>query len=239
MLKSKISCQQCALKSFCLPIGLSDSETQQLNAIIKRGQPLNKGDILYQKGQKLNGIYAVISGSFKTYIEDQQQRHIIGYHLPGELLALDAISSQYYSCTAEALETSTFCELPFDQLSALTAKIPMLQNRVFTLLSKEISSITGKQRVITKINANEALAYFLIDISHRYAQRGFSANDFFLTLSRGELGSYLGLAEETVSRIFSSFQKQGLIKITRRHIEILDMPALKEIIVHIALNQPD
>ncbi len=232
MLKSKISCHDCVLKNFCLPTELSSAETQKLDSIIKRGPLLNKGDFLFQEGHKFSGVYAVVSGSFKTYIEDQQ-RHIIGYHLPGEIIALDAINSQHYNCSAQALETSTYCELPFEKLTQLSATIPTLQNRLFSLLSKEITCATGKQRAITKISANESLAYFLVDISSRYAQRGFSANEFFLTLSRGDLGSYLGLAEETVSRVFSNFQKKGIIQITRRHIKIQDMAALKEIISHI------
>ena len=228
MLKSKVTCSQCSLQDICLPVDLSQQETEQLNAIVHRVEPLNKGDILFRKGDKLQSIYAVISGSFKTLIDGTQKQHIVGFYLPGELMGLDAISGHTYQNTAFALETSTYCELPFDRLADLTISLPKLQNRFFSLLSQEISVSTGKQQLITKITAAETLAYFLIDISNRYKQRGFSPYEFYFTLSRADIGNYLGLAEETISRIFSKFQQKGMIKITRRHIKILDIVALKK-----------
>lgn len=228
MPKSKVTCSQCSLQDICLPVNLSNKETERLNSIISRVSPLNKGDILFRKGDKLKSIYAVVSGSFKTFIDDIQKQYMVGFHLPGELMGLDAISDQTYQSSAQALETSTYCELPFEQLTELTMTIPKLQNRFFSLLSQEIRTSTGKQQLITKVTAPETLAYFLIDISNRYKQRGFSPYEFYLTLSRADIGNYLGLAEETISRIFSIFQQKGIIKITRRHVKIIDFEALQE-----------
>ncbi len=221
--KIKVACKNCTLATLCLPMGLTPDDVERLDAIVKRSRPLQKGDHVFRNGDPFHNLYVVKTGTVKTYTESPDGgEQVVGFHLPGEIIGLDAIQTDQHGCSARVLETSAICELPFDNLEDLASHIHSLQHQLFRLLSKEISRDTEMLSLLSKSTAEERLATFLLDLSKRHQQRGFAANEFFLSMSRQEIGSYLGLALETVSRLFTRLQEDGILRVERKHIEILD-----------------
>jgi CRP/FNR family transcriptional regulator len=229
----KVACQNCSLSSLCLPMGLSPEDVDRLESIIKRSRPLRRGDHLFESNSTFHSLFAVKTGSIKTYsLGPDGTEQVLGFHLPGDLVGLDAIQDEQHRCSARVLETSTVCELPFNRLEDLASHIPSLQHQLFRLLSKEISQESNMQALLGRSPAEERLASFLLSLSERYRRRGFSPREFILSMSRQEIGSYLGLALETVSRLFTRFQEEGILRVERKHIEILDLERLKGIVSH-------
>ena len=225
--KIKITCQSCGLSNICLPLGLESEDIDRLDAIVQRNRPLRRGAYLFQTGDPFHKVYVVKTGTMKTYTQcPDGSEQVIGFHLPGEVIGLDGIEMGKYICTAKALETSAICEIPFNELEDLTATIPNLQHQMFRLLSGEISKDTSLMTLLGKSTAEERLAAFLLSLSIRLHSRGFSATQFNLSMSRQEIGSYLGLALETVSRLFTHFQEEKILKVNRKYVEILDMEKL-------------
>lgn len=226
----KVACKSCSLAQLCLPRGLDEEDVERLDKIIHRSRPLHRGDHLFREGEKLQHLYVVKTGTVKTYTpaEDGSEQ-VIGFHLPGELLGLDAIETERHHCSATVLETSAVCEVPFDRLELLSSKIPSLQHQMFRLLSREIGQDEDMLTLLGKRSAEERLASFLLSLSNRFHRRGFSASDFYLSMSRHEIGNYLGLAVETISRLFTRFQDEGLLTAERKHIKLLDIHRLEAI----------
>ncbi|VAW82402.1 Fumarate and nitrate reduction regulatory protein [hydrothermal vent metagenome] len=223
----KVACQECSLNEICLPVGIDNEDMERLDAIIDRKRPLARGDQLFQVGDSFCSIYAVRSGSLKTYATSEDgQEQVMGFHLPGELVGLDAIANDIHPLTARALETTSVCEIPFSQLEFLSAQLPGLQHQMLRVMSQEIHNDEQNMLTLGQRSAEERLAAFLISLSNRYKRRGFSSTQFNLTMSRGDIGNYLGLALETVSRLFTRFQSEGLLKVERRNIELLDRQRL-------------
>ncbi len=223
-----VSCGDCRLGDLCLPITLDAGEINQLDEIVKRGRPLKRGDALYRQGEKFTSVFAVRSGSVKSFQTalDGEER-VTGLYLPGEILGMGGISSMQYDNTAVALETASVCEIPFHLLEELSVKIPSLQGRFFRLMSQEI---TKDQKMLTMVSTNtaeERVSALLLSISARNHHRKLSQTCFILPMTRAEIGSYLGLTLETVSRIFSRLQKQGLIKVDNKEITIEELDGLK------------
>ncbi len=226
----RIACRNCTLSSLCLPMGLAPEDVERLDGIIRRTRPLRRGDRPFQEGERFRSLFVVKTGSLKTFAATRDgSEQVLGFHLPGELIGLDGIDKGVHACTASALETSAICEIPFGQLEELTALIPSLQHQMYRLLSKEIGHDTDMLLVLGKKTAEERLAAFLLDFSQRLHRRGLSATDFYLSMSRHEIGNYLGLAVETVSRLFTRFQDDGLVHVERKHIRLLDLGALEAI----------
>jgi CRP/FNR family transcriptional regulator len=222
-----VACQDCSLFQLCLPIGVDQADLALLDRIIKRRRPVKRGEHLYRAGAAFESIYAVKSGSFKTsaYTEEGREQ-VTGLHLPGELLGMDAINSGAYCCSAVALERSSVCEIPFDRLEELGTQIPSLMRQTVRIMSKEI--LRDKRTMqITKNGAPGRLAAFLLSLSDRFHERGFAAQEYRLSMSRIDIGNYLGLADETVSRLFTRFQGDGLLTADRRHIRLIDVPRLQ------------
>ena len=227
----KIACKNCNLNSLCLPMGLGQADVEKLDAIIRRGRPIHRGDYLFRGDDPFHSIYVVKTGSVKSYIPaDDGGEHVLGFHLPGELIGLDAIEEGRYHCSARVLETSAVCEIPFARLEELSALVPNLQHQLFRLLSKEISQDTDMVALLGSKNAEERLASFLLGMSARLQRRGFSGSDFYLSMSRNEIGSYLGLAVETVSRLFTRFHDEGLLNVERKHVQLADLEGLRKIV---------
>jgi CRP/FNR family transcriptional regulator, anaerobic regulatory protein len=227
----RVACRHCTLSSLCLPMGLTPEDVERLDDIVKRARPLQRGDILFREGDRFRSLFVVKTGSLKTFAPSSEGgEQVLSFHLPGELIGLDAIDKGEHACAASALETSAICEIPFGRLEELTAIIPSLQHQMYRLLSKEIGHDTDLLLLLGKKNAEERLATFLLDFSERLHKRGLSARDFHLSMSRHEIGNYLGLAVETVSRLFTRFQDDGLVRVERKHIELLDPQALEEIV---------
>ncbi len=231
--KIKVACRNCSLSTLCLPLGLNPEDVDRLDSIVKRNRPLQRGDHLFRSGEHFRQLYIVKTGVVKTYTQSSDgDEQVVGFHLPGEILGLDAIQDSAHGCSAKALETTAVCELPFGRLEELSASIPSLQHQMFRLLSKEISEEAEMMSLLSKSTAEERLASFLISLSERFKRRGFSASDFFLSMSRQEIGSYLGLALETVSRLFTRFQEDGVLKVERKHVQIIDADRLRSMVTH-------
>jgi CRP/FNR family transcriptional regulator len=227
----RVACKNCTLNTLCLPMGLAPEDVERLDDIVKRARPLHRGDFLFRAGDRFRSLYVVKTGSIKTFAPSSEGgEQVLGFHLPGEIIGLDAIDSEAHVCSAKVLETSAICEIPFARLEELTASIPSLQHQLFRLLSKEISHDTDMLLLLGKKSAEERLAAFLISMSRRLAKRGLSSTDFYLSMSRHEIGNYLGLAVETVSRLFTRFQDEGLVRVDRKHIELLDTLGLEALV---------
>lgn len=224
----RVACKNCNLSTLCLPMGLAPQDVELLDEIVRRTKPLHRGDYLFRSGERFRSLYVVKTGSVKTYAPSEEGgEQVLGFHLPGEIIGLDAISSEVHACSARVLETSAICELPFARLEELSATIPSLQHQMYRLLSKEIGHDTELLLLLGRKYAEERLAAFLISMSNRLHQRGLSATDFHLSMSRHEIGNYLGLAVETISRLFTRFHEEGLLRVDRKHVEILDMGGLE------------
>lgn len=226
--KRKIACKNCSLFQICLPVGIAGEELERLDQIIQRRRPIKRGDHLYHGGDPFHSICAVRSGSIKSYVPTENgSEQVTGFHLPGELLGLDAISGKIYPCSAKALETTSICEIPYDKFELLSDEMPVLHRQLIMLMSKEIFEEETHMVLLGKKSAEERLAAYLFSISARYHRRGFSANEFYLSMSRNDIGNYLGLAVETVSRMFTRFQEDGLLSVERKHIIIHDLERLR------------
>ena len=234
----RVACRSCSLSSLCLPMGLTPEDVERLDEIVKRTRPLHRGDLLFGAGDRFRSLFVIKTGSVKTFAPNPEGgEQVLGFHLPGEIMGLDAIDKDIHACSARVLETSAICEIPFARLEELSAMIPSLQHQLFRLLSKEIAHDTDMLLLIGKKSADERLAAFLISISRRLQKRGLSPNDFYLSMSRHEIGNYLGLAVETVSRLFTRFQDEGLMRVDRKHIELFDIAALESLIGSTAQNR--
>lgn len=225
-----INCSACRMNSLCLPIALEVDEVERLNDIVQRGRPLQKDAHVYDIAEEFSAIYAVRSGSIKTYtVNDQGVVQVTGFYLPGEIFGMDGIAHTHYISAAVAMETSAICEIPFHRMEELSMTMPSLQRHFFKLMSKEITNDQQLITLLSKNSAEERVATLLLSISTRNAKRGLSGVRFRIPMSRADIGNYLGLTVETVSRVFSRFQKQGLLNVDKKEIGITDITALQEL----------
>jgi len=224
----KNACKSCSLHDLCLPLGLDIGDIDRLDEIVKRSRPLHKGEYLFNSGDAFTSIFAVRSGSIKTFTESEQgDEQITGLYLPGELIGLDAIHDGAHPCSAIALETTSLCELPFNTLEDLSSQIPELHHQLFRIMSKEIATEQSLLMLMAQKSADERLAAFLVNLSSRLKARNFSETEFNLTMSRKDIGNYLGLTIETISRTFSRFQSDGLLSTQRKYVNIHKLADLK------------
>ncbi|CEA06253.1 transcriptional regulator Anr [Pseudomonas saudimassiliensis] len=216
-------CKDCSLACMCLPIALHADEMDALDRIVKRGRPLRRGEVLFRQGDEFSSIFALRNGAIKTYsLSDEGDEQITGCHLAGELIGMSGMDTGRYTVTAVALETTSVCEIPFETLDELTAVLPQLRKQLMRLMSRELREDQEMMLLLSRKNADQRIATLLINLSARFRMRGYSAKVFRLAMSRSEIGNYLGLAVETVSRVFTRFQQQGLITAEGKQIEILD-----------------
>lgn len=226
----KASCQNCSLVELCLPRGLGNEDLNTLDDVIQKRRLLHKGDLLFSQGETSGCIYAVRSGSVKTYTTAKDgEEQVLGFHLPGELLGLDGLDNKIHSCSAVSLDTATICELPVTELNVLCVKIPGLQQQLLNLISNEIAKDHNMLLLLARRNAEQKLATFFINLSGRFKARGYSGSEFDLTMSRHDIGNYLGLVDETVSRLFTKFRDKHIIDADRRKIKLLDHSMLCQI----------
>ena len=225
----QVDCSNCSLESICLPRGLSRREVEQLTQAVRRGNTLQKGDPLYRKGDPFQGFLAIKSGTAKIVTTDAESKeHIVDILLPGELLGFDALATDIHNCSAVALETVSFCELPANAFERLCLKVPTLFRELFRHAGKKFDDDV-RLIILNKRPAEERLAAFLISLSERLQRRGFSPLSFRLSLNRQEIGSYLDLALATVSRLLRQFQDDGLLIVNHKSIQILDIEGLRKI----------
>ncbi len=222
------NCKKCSLYQLCLPMGLEEGDLTRLDDIIQRRRPVEKGEYLYRMGETFTSVYAIRAGSLKSFTSNHEgHEQVLGFHLPGELLGMDAISRQVHTCSAQALETVSVCEIPFDRLESLSQKIPGLQHHLFKLMSEEIQHDHCHLTVLAKSTVESRLASFLVQLSDRYKARGYSTVEFNLSMSRNDIANLLGMAVETISRLFTQFQEQGLLNVERKHVHILQLEQLQ------------
>ena len=222
------TCTGCGLNQLCLPVSMDAREISMLDDIVQRQPVMQRGEHLYHEGDPFRALYAVRAGSLKTYTTTESgEQQVTGFHLPGELVGLNAINRWIHPCAAVSLETTSVCELPFEKLEYLAADLPDLQRQLLRVMSREIASDQDMLFTMARRNADERLAILLLDLSDRFGQRGLSATRFRLSMARGDLGNYLGLAPETMSRIFRRFQDQGWIHADGREVELLAVDKLE------------
>jgi CRP/FNR family transcriptional regulator len=227
----KTVCSACTLKELCLPIGLSNHEVEALEGLIYPRRTCRRGEHLYRAGVPFQSLYAIRSGFFKTYvIHEDGREQVTGFYMMGEMMGLDGISADSHTCHAVALEDSEVCEVPFDKLEELSRDLPSLQHHIHKMMSREIVRDHGVMLLLGSMKAEERLATFLLNLSQRFQARGYSPDSFHLRMTREEIGSYLGLKLETVSRIFSKFHEDGLINVQNKFIQLTDPARLKQVI---------
>jgi CRP/FNR family transcriptional regulator len=227
----KLACSQCNMRELCLPLGLSENDMGRLDNLIGGGRKLKRGHHLYRAGDPFESIFAVKTGFFKTDVLTEDGRdQVTGFQMGGEILGLDGISSEIHTCNAVALEDSEVCLIPFTDLEVLSSEIRSLQHHLHKVMSREIVRDHGVMMLLGTMRAEERLAAFLLNLSQRFSARGYSPTEFHLRMTREEIGSYLGLKLETVSRAFSRFQDEGLISVQQKHIRILAVPRLKALL---------
>ena len=225
--RSTALCSLCSLRERCMPRGLQPEEVPLLDKLVTRRIRLHKGDALFRAGEKFASLYAVRSGSCKTVLPGEDgQDQVAGYHMPGDVMGTDGIGADRHDCEAIALEDTEVCELPFDRVEVLARQNNQFQRSLNRLLSREITRERRVTLMLGTMRADQRLASFLLDLAQRYHERGYSSVEFVLRMTREEIGSYLGLKLETVSRVFSRFHEEGLIQVHGRVVKLLDRMAL-------------
>ncbi len=226
----EVECEDCGLDPICVVLDYAEEESGVPEGVLVRRRPVERGETLFHKGDPFHSIYAVKSGAFKTLIpREGQPAQVIGFHLPGELVGTEGIAGAVYPCTARALENSSVCELRLDRLPDAGRPLEALQRSVIELLGKEVAFNHELIGALVHQTGEQRLAGFLLSLSERLERRGMPGRHFVLSMSRSDIGNYLGLASETVSRLLTRFQKQGLIRIQRRRIVIVDPAAITAI----------
>jgi CRP/FNR family transcriptional regulator len=222
------NCGNCRLNAICLPLALESEDIELLDNIIQRSKPIQKNQHLYREEDDFRSVYAVRSGALKAYkTTDDGREQVTGFYFPGEILGMDGIAKNTHASSAKALETSAVCEIPFKSLEKLSTQMPNLQRHFFQLMSREITEDQLLITLLSKNSADERIASLMISISTRNARRKLSATAFRLPMSRLDIGNYLGLTVETVSRVFSRMQKMDLLSVDNKEIVILDIQGLR------------
>lgn len=225
-----VACQECSLFRLCLPLGLHNNDLVKLDKIIDRSQNYKRGQPLFSDQDTFTSLFVVRSGSFKTTISTSNGRdQVTGFYFPGEFIGLDAIHHDSYQSTAQALESSSVCELPYSNLQELGKDMPQLQIQLLTRLSKELAGDKSFMLLLGKKTSDEKLATYLLSLSKRFKERGFSATEFQFSMSRADIANHLGLAVETISRLLSRFQEDGLISIAGKSIVLRDIEKITQL----------
>ena len=211
-----------------MPLGLNDDEMKRIDEVVATRRKIARGETLFRNGEKFNALYAIRTGFFKTCISSEDGRdQVTGFQMAGEIIGLDGIVSDQHTCDAVALEDAEVCVMTFDRIEELSREINALQRHVHKIMSREIVREHGVMLLLGSMRAEERLAAFLLNLVQRLHARGFSQSELVLRMTREEIGSYLGLKLETVSRTFSKFVEDGIVEVKQRHVRILNTDALK------------
>ena len=225
------SCAQCSLHVLCLPAGIGGRDLEQLDEIVRTRRPLDKGDTLFRSGQALGSLYVAREGAFKTVaIDAEGEQQVVGFHLPGELMGLDAMGTGKHACEAEALSPASVCEIPMGQLEAVCREVPGLQHQLLRIIGQGINRDQSHLEMLGRRQAHERVALFLHGLSERYKLLGQPHDVFTLPMSREDIASYLGLVIETVSRTLTKLQDEGVIAVRGRQLKILDRVRLDALV---------
>lgn len=224
---SNVACSNCNMREMCMPVGLTQEEMERLDQIVSTRRKVSRGHALFHSGDPFTAIYAIRTGFFKTALTAEDGRdQVTGFQMAGELIGLDGLSTYTHICDAIALEDAEVCVLNYDRIESLSRDFPILQRHVHRMMSREIVRDQGVMMLLGSMRAEERLAAFLLNLTQRLHARGFSSSELVLRMTREEIGSYLGLKLETVSRTFSKFQDDGILRVKQRHIRIVDLDGL-------------
>jgi len=226
----KVACSNCNLRELCMPVGLNRDELQKLDDVVSNRRKVVQGEPLYRNGDPFTSLYAIRTGFFKTSVASEDGREqVTGFQMAGEIIGLDGITSDRHNCNAVALEDAEVCVMPFANIEHLSREFPVLQRHVHKIMSREIVRDQGVMLLLGNMRAEERLAAFLLNLVQRLHARGFSRSELVLRMTRDEIGSYLGMKLETVSRTFSKFSEENIIEVKQRWVKILKPEALKKI----------
>jgi CRP/FNR family transcriptional regulator len=227
----KVACSNCNLRELCMPVGLSDQDLARIEEVVEVKRKIKRGANLFSDGDAFSALYAIRTGFFKTCVATEDGREqVTGFQMAGEIMGLDGIVSDHHTCNAVALEDAEVCVMPFDKIEHLSREVKALQHHVHKIMSREIVREHGVMLLLGSMRAEERLAAFLLNLVQRLHARGFSRSELVLRMTREEIGSYLGLKLETVSRTFSKFAEEGIIEVKQRHVQILTPQALQHIV---------
>lgn len=227
---SPVTCKDCGIYGLCREVNGPDADLRLLDTIVRNRRMLKRGELLYRIGEPLRAVYAIRCGSVKSYVLTNDGRvQITGFHITGELLGLGAIAANHYASEARVLESTMVCEVPIEVLEAYSEEIPSIRQQMIRIMSQEILDNQELMLLLGKKNSEERLATFLLSFSRRFEKRSYSPTNFNLSMSRSDIGNYLGMAEETVCRVFTRFQDDGLLTTERRQVQLLDLDRLKSI----------
>ncbi len=227
----KVACSACSLRETCLPVGLSDKSLDHVDSIISQRRTVARGEALFRSGEGFTSLYAVRTGFFKTCVSTEDGRdQVMGFQMAGELLGLDGIGSGHHMCDAVALEDSQVCVIPYERLEDVSRDVEELGRQFHRIMSREIVRDHGVMMLLGSMRADERVAAFLLNLARRFGARGYSASSFVLRMTREEIGSFLGLKLETVSRTFSKFHEAGVLEVKQRQIRVLDAARLEEVV---------
>ncbi|MFM0290933.1 fumarate/nitrate reduction transcriptional regulator Fnr [Paraburkholderia megapolitana] len=227
---TKRACSTCSIRSVCLPPDLTAAELTRLDSIICSSRHIRRGEALFRSGDTFQSLYAVRAGSFKTVVMHRDgQEHVTGFQISGETLGLDGVCSDRHNGDAIALEDSVVCIIPYAQLEAICREMRSMQRHVHRMMSGEIVRESDLMMLLGTMTAGQRVAAFLLNLSARFRARGYSAAEFNLRMTREEIGCYLGMKLETVSRMFSKFQRDRLIDTHGKEIRIVDLEGLEQV----------
>lgn len=226
----KVACSNCNLRELCMPIGFNPEDLHRLDEVVEKRRKIKQGEKLFSTGDVFKSLYAIRTGFFKTCVSTEDGREqVTGFQMAGEIMGLDGIVSDHHNCSAIALEDAEVCVMPFADVEDLSREFPVLQRHVHKIMSREIVRENGVMMLLGNMRAEERLAAFLLNLVQRLHARGFSQSELTLRMTREEIGSYLGMKLETVSRTFSKFSDEGIIEVKQRYVKILNPDALKKI----------
>ena len=227
----KVACSNCNLRELCMPVGLNEEQLQRIDEVVAVRRKIKRGAALFRNGETFTSLYAIRTGFFKTCVATEDGRdQVTGFQMAGEIIGLDGIVNDHHTCDAVALEDAEVCVMPFDRIEELSREVTALQTHVHKIMSREIVREHGVMLLLGSMRAEERLAAFLLNLVQRLHARGFSQSELVLRMTREEIGSYLGLKLETVSRTFSKFVEEGIVEVKQRHVRILEPDALKRIV---------
>ena len=227
----KVACSNCNMRELCMPMGLSNDELDRIDDLVTTRRKIKRGDVLFHSGEKFTNLFAIRTGFFKTCITSEDGRaQVTGFQMAGEIIGLDGIFNDTHTCDAVALEDAEVCVMPFDRIEEISREVNSLQRHVHKIMSREIVREHGIILLLGSMRAEERLAAFLLNLVQRLHARGFSQSELILRMSREEIGSYLGMKIETVSRTFSKFVEDKIVEVKQRHVRILNADALKDIV---------
>ncbi|QIL43636.1 fumarate/nitrate reduction transcriptional regulator Fnr [Acidovorax sp. HDW3] len=227
----KVACSNCNLRELCMPVGLNEQQLQRIDDVVATRRKIKRGSTLFRNGESFTSLYAIRTGFFKTCVATEDGRdQVTGFQMAGEIIGLDGIVNDHHTCDAVALEDAEVCVMPFDRIEELSREVTALQSHVHKIMSREIVREHGVMLLLGSMRAEERLAAFLLNLVQRLHARGFSQSELVLRMTREEIGSYLGLKLETVSRTFSKFVEEGIVEVKQRHVKILSTDALKRLV---------